>query len=156
MTIDLALLCDAATVDVAGKLNMLGIFDRIHAYEFPAQHGRITLVLRLEARAPDAGHHEVLIRLRTPDGSELLRLDGNLEVGPAPGDEITRIPHVLNLDGVVFPMAGAYAFEIIVNDQILAEVPLALVRHTEGTSPRTPDSMGGLPVVFAPGGPVQA
>ena len=29
MEIDLALLADAATVDVSGKLNILGIFDRI-------------------------------------------------------------------------------------------------------------------------------
>jgi len=156
MTIDLSLLCDAATVDVAGKLNILGVFDRIHALEFPAQHGRVTLVLRLEARAPDAGHHEVLIRLRTPDGGELLRLDGNLEVGPAPGDDVTRIPHVLNLDGVVFPAPGVYHFEIIVDDEILAEIPLNLVRHVEGMGVRGGPPPGGIPVVFAPGGPVQA
>jgi hypothetical protein len=155
MTIDLALLCDAATVDVAGKLNILGVFDRIHAPEFPAQHGRIALVLRLEAEGPDAGVHEVTIRLRTPSGGELLRLDGNLEVGPAAGEFITRIPHVLNLDGVVFPGSGVYAFEIIVDDEVLAEVPLALVGQGEsGGAPRVPSP--GIPVFMGPKGPVQA
>ena len=30
MEIDLALLADAATIDAAGKLNILGVFDRIN------------------------------------------------------------------------------------------------------------------------------
>ena len=39
MEIDLALLADAATIDASGKLNILGIFDRIGVTQFPAQHG---------------------------------------------------------------------------------------------------------------------
>ena len=33
MDVDLALLADAATIDGAGKLNILGIFDRLHTPE---------------------------------------------------------------------------------------------------------------------------
>src|SRR5438132_1558210 len=76
MDIDLALLADAATIDGSGKLNILGVFDRISASAFPAQHGRMAMVLRFSAGLPEAGPHAVGIRLSGPDGQELLRLDG--------------------------------------------------------------------------------
>ena len=41
MEIDVALLADAATIDAAGKINILGAFDRIEVQGFPAQHPRI-------------------------------------------------------------------------------------------------------------------
>lgn len=167
MTIDLSLLCDAATVDAAGKLNVLGVFDRIQAREFPARHGRVCLVIRLAARAGDAGEHTAEIRLVTPDGDDLVRLDGKLQVGPAHGDEVTRIPHVLNLDGLVFPKAGAYSFEIAIDGESLASIPLRLVDATaaggsmggaRGGPPGTGGTVGpeGVPIIFAPGGPAKA
>ena len=57
MRVDLALLADAATVDSAGKLNILGIFDSITSTRFPAKHGLISLVLRFSARSrkPEGG-----------------------------------------------------------------------------------------------------
>jgi hypothetical protein len=157
MKIDLALLCDAATVDASGKLNILGVFDRIHAREFPARHARVCLVLRIAAVGSDAGEHEARIRLVGPDGEDLVRLDGGLQVGPAPTDDTTRIPHVLNLDGLVFPTAGTYRFEVEVDGSAMASLPLQLLRASGG-GPARGGTTGpeGVPIVFAPGGPAQA
>lgn len=166
MKIDLAFLSDAATVDAAGKLSVLGIFDRIHAQEFPARHGRLCLVLRMETHAADAGDRTAEIRLVTPGGEDLVRLDGKIHVGPTLSDLPSRIPQVLNLDGVVFPEAGAYLFEIRIDGDLLATVPLLLqsAAAAEGSGgapggPRGgPASSGpeGVPLYFAPGGPAQA
>jgi hypothetical protein len=158
MTIDLALLCDAATVDPSGKLNVLGIFDRIHSAEFPARHGRLCLVLRLETRAADEGERSALIRLLTPGGEELVRLDGRIQVGPATGDAVSRIPQVLNLDGLVFPEPGTYRFEVAVDGTRLVTLPLILSGgggrpRPDGTPPTGPE---GVPLFFAPGGPAEA
>ena len=103
MEIDLALLADAATIDGSGKLNILGVFDRISASAFPAQHGRMAMVLRFSAGLPEAGPHDVGIRLSGPDGQEVLRLDGEMQLAPGPrsaGGGV-KVPHVLNLDGTV-------------------------------------------------------
>jgi hypothetical protein len=163
MTIDLALICDAATVDGSGKLNVLGVFDRIQAREFPARHGRICLVLRMAARGSDAGEHQAEIRLVNPEGEDLVRLDGNLKVGPAADSGVTRIPHVLNLDGIVFPAPGSHQFEIAVDGEPMATIPLELVAAGGGSGGRggaqgTGGSTGpeGIPIVFAPGGPAKA
>lgn len=162
MELDFAFLADAGVVDASGKLSVLGVFDRIRAHEFPARHGRIALVMRLAARPEDEGQHKVEIRLRGSDGQYLLRLDGEVRVGPgpSPGGEPIRIAQVLNLDGVVFPRPGAYRFEIRIDDELARPVSL-LLEGVEGRGAGRggpPGTIGpeGVPIVFAPGGPAEA
>ena len=134
MEIDLALLADAATIDASGKLNVLGVFDRINASEFPARHGRVALVLRFAAGLHESGEHEVEIVLRGPRDDEKVRLDGTIQFGPGPmqqGGEI-RVPHVLNLDGLVFDEAGRFSFDIRVDDEHLRSVPLTVADQSGG------------------------
>jgi hypothetical protein len=57
MEVDLALLADAATIDASGKLNILGIFDRLTTSSFPTRHPRLSLVLRFSAGVQEVGKH---------------------------------------------------------------------------------------------------
>lgn len=128
MDIDLALLADAATIDAGGKLNILGVFDRLNARSFPARHGRVALVLRFSAGLHEAGEHTVDIVLKDPDGEEVVHLDGQVQLGPGPmhaGGEI-RVPHVLNLDGLVFEQPGRYSFDLRVDGEHLRSVSLTV------------------------------
>ena len=133
MEIDLALLADAATIDASGKLNILGIFDRIGVVQFPAQHGRVTLVLRFTAGTSEIGSHDVHIRMLDPGGAEVLLLNGEMQLvgGPAPGDGI-RVPHILNLDGLVFTRPGMYSFDVKVDGEHHVSLPLS-VEGPQGT-----------------------
>ena len=129
MEIDLALLADAATIDGSGKLNILGVFDRVSAAAFPAQHGRMALVLRFSAGLPEAGPHEVGIRLTDPEGVQVLRLDGEMQLAPGPlsaGGGV-KVPHVLNLDGIVLTRSGHYTFDVSVDDQHHVSIPLNVI-----------------------------
>ena len=127
MEIDLALLADAATIDAAGKLNILGIFDRISVAQFPAQHGRITLVLRFTAGTSEIGSHDVYIRMSDPGGVEVLSLNGEMQLagGARAGDAI-RVPHILNLDGLVFKSPGMYSFDVKVDGEHHVSLPLSV------------------------------
>ena len=127
MEIDLALLADAATIDASGKLNILGIFDRIGVIQFPAQHGRVTLVLRFTAGTSEIGSHDVHIRMSDPGGAEVLSLNGEMQLvgGPSPGDGI-RVPHILNLDGLVFTRPGMYSFDVKVDGEHQVSLPLSV------------------------------
>lgn len=128
MDVDLALLCDAATVDASGKLNILGVFDRIGVSEFPARHGRLSLVVRFRGDVSDVGEHDLAIRLLDPDGEELFSADGKLELGAgahAARDAI-RVPRVLNFDGLVFQAAGRYTFDIAVDGVHEVSIPLTV------------------------------
>ena len=128
MEIDLALLADAATVDVSGKLNILGVFDRIAAPEFPAPHPHLSLILRYSAGLDSAGSHKVEILLRDPDGEEVVRVTGEIHIRPGPpnmGGRV-RVPQVLNLGRLVFPKPGRYAFDVSVDGEHHLSLPLTL------------------------------
>lgn len=127
MQIDLALLADAATVDASGKLNILGVFDRIDAQAFPAQHGRIALVLRFTGDFNDAGQHVLRMRLADPNGQELAAVEGELHLGPPPQPDVPiHIPHIINMDGVVFGTAGTFSFDVYLDGQHEVSVPLTV------------------------------
>lgn len=128
MEVDLAVLADAATVDGSGKLNILGIFDRLGTSSFPTRHARLSLVLRFSAGIHEVGKHEVEIVLNGPDGKELVRIDGemNLSAGPRGVAGGVLVPHVLNLDGLVFPVAGRYSFDVRVDGEHHVSIPLTL------------------------------
>jgi len=128
MEVDLALLADAATIDGSGKLNTLGIFDRLGATSLPTRHPRLTLVLRFSAGVDEIGTHQVGIVLKGPDGQEVLRIDGemNLTGGPHSVAGGVLVPHILNMDGLVFPVAGRYAFDVRVDGEHQVSIPLTV------------------------------
>ena len=129
----MALLADAATIDASGKLNVLGIFDRINVAQFPAQHGRVSLVLRFTAGTSEIGSHDVQIRMSDPDGTEVLSLNGEMQLvgGPTAAEGI-RVPHILNLDGLVFPGAGTYNFDVKVDGEHHVSLPLSVDGPSQG------------------------
>ncbi|MEZ4417302.1 MAG: hypothetical protein R3E10_16220 [Gemmatimonadota bacterium] len=126
MEIDLALLADAATIDAAGKLNILGVFDRLEVQGFPIQHPRISLVLRFQGGLADVGAHDVRLTLRGPKAEEVFTINGQLNVGPGSPEigGIVRLPHIINLDGLVFKSAGSYTFDVFMDGRPLVSVPL--------------------------------
>lgn len=128
MDIDLALLADAATVDASGKLNILGVFDRLGSDTFPARHPRMALVLRFSAGLHETGVHSVEIALVDPDGSEMARMEGEMQLGAGPTAVMdgVRVPHVLYLDGLVFPRPGRYAFDVSVDGERYRSIPLVV------------------------------
>jgi hypothetical protein len=128
MEVDLALLADAATIDGSGKLNILGIFDRLGTSALPARHPHLSLVLRFSAGVHELGRHDVAIVLRAPDGKEVVRIDGemNLSGGVRDVSSGVMVPHILNLDGLVFPTAGRYAFDVLVDGEHHVSIPLTV------------------------------
>ncbi|NIT86119.1 MAG: hypothetical protein GWN82_04155, partial [Gemmatimonadetes bacterium] len=52
-------------------------------------------------------------------GQELVRIDGemNLTAGPRHVSGGVLVPHILNMDGLVFPRAGRYAFDVRVDGE---------------------------------------
>lgn len=135
MTLDLALIADAATVDGSGKLNILGVFDQIAAQEFPARHERMCLVLRFIASPAETGDRTVDVVIRDPEGEELARLSGTVGLGGFSGPDGVRIPQVLHLDGFVFPSPGLYSLDVSIDGDVQETLPLRLSR-----APRIPEA----------------
>jgi hypothetical protein len=121
-------LADYANVSREGKLNILGIFDRINASSVPALHPQMQLVMTLEADRGDADkEHRIEIEMIDADGAKLFSIGGNLKFGPPPPGEHIRINHVVQLNNLRFEHFGNYDFKIFVNKEVRKSVPLSVV-----------------------------
>jgi hypothetical protein len=128
VNVALAVVCDHALIDQSGKLSVIGIFERIWVERFPAVHPRLHLVLRLKGRRTEIGDHPIVIRLLDPDGMEVLRGDGSVQIGePAAGVTEVEAGAVLAFD-VPLEKAGVYGFEIAVDGEVVAGVPVTVAQ----------------------------
>ena len=137
MNVVLAVVCDHALIDQAGKLSVIGIFERIWVERFPAVHPRLHLVLRLKGRRTEIGDHSCEIVLHDPDGREVLRGDGYVQIGEPPAG-VTEVEAgaVLAFD-VPLERAGTYTFDIAIDGEHQAGVPIA-VSQMPAPAPQRP------------------
>ena len=126
MKIDFAVVSDYALVDQYGKLSVMGIFQHIWVPQFPALHPRLHLVLRVKGKRTEIGEHRVRIRFTGDGGNQILSGDGTVNFAEPPAG-VTEIEAgaVLVFD-VPFPHAGQYRFEITVDDERKAAVPITV------------------------------
>jgi hypothetical protein len=125
----MALIADEANISQEGKLNVLGVFDRIAAPTYPMVHPKMVFVFRIEAGYGDGGRAvPVRVRLIDADGEALFEAGGEI-VAPEvePGDFATA-HQLFNLLGVRFPQPGMYKFVINLGDLAPHETPVAAVQ----------------------------
>lgn len=127
MDVNLAVCCDAANVSREGKLNLLGIFNSIHAATFPCTHPHLCLVLRVEAGLGEEGAHPIEIKLADEDGHEIFKVTGQLALqGARPGRPMTA-QTVMDINHFQIPRPGTYSFEIFIDNRHQRSVALHVV-----------------------------
>ena len=135
MHLDFAVVADYALVDQAGKISVLGIFQHIWVQQFPAMHPRLHLVLRLKGKRTEIGEHGVRIRLADEQGTEVLGGSGSVTFAEPPAG-ITEIEAaaILVFD-VPFPHPGVYRFDITIDGERAAEVPITVSQMPQPQAP---------------------
>lgn len=129
MRVTLAVLADYANITKEGKLNILGIFDVIHAQNFPVIHPQMQLVMRFEADIAEAGKtKKVEIKLMDADGKIPFVLGGEFTLGQGQPGEVMGSNHILTINMMKFENPSNYEFKILINDELKAEVPLKVVK----------------------------
>ncbi len=140
MQVKLAVLADYANVTAEGKLNILGIFDRINVHDVPAVHPQMHLILRLEAHSAERGRTQnIEIRLYDPDGQTVFEVRGDMVPQGGPGQTIAT-NQILTLNNLQLNKTGGYTFVIFVNNDLKSEVPLGVELGAEAT-PATGDGV---------------
>jgi hypothetical protein len=147
MKVTLAVLADYANVSQEGKLNIMGIFNQLSTGRFPVAHPSMNLVLRLSAHPIEFGRPQaVRVALAGPDGEKIFELGGDITVQGEPGQTVYS-DQILTLNNLVFPKAGDYSFDVLVNNNHEASVPLkvtAIAADTrEGQADAPEDVSGG-------------
>jgi hypothetical protein len=130
MTIQVAVLCDAAT-EYNGKLNLLGTFDTIYAPNLPALHPQCSVAIRIAFDRMEEGPHHLEIHFVDEDGHPILRpTEAPVEVAfPADATFISR-NFIVNIQQLKFDKIGLYSVNLVMDDRQLCSIPLA-VKHLD-------------------------
>lgn len=129
MKLTVLTLADYVNTAEGGKLNILGIFDKIGAKEFPTRHGPMTIVLRFLCDYADSEEEPtVKIQLEAPSGKKLVDVTVKIRIPTMQPGQPATVNQVLQLVGVEFKQSGTYPIRVYVEDELAGEIPLLLVR----------------------------
>jgi len=121
----LFLAADHANITGDGKLNVMGIFNEIFSYNFPARHSSMHLVGKLGAELGEYGQtRNFTIKLLDEDANQVMDITGQFDI---PNGERGRKPEVnliLELKDVVFPKPGIYQFVLLIDKDHKCELSL--------------------------------
>jgi hypothetical protein len=125
MRLRYALVADYANVTGDGKPNVVGITDRLYAYQFPALHRELYVVNGIETDNDDEGTtQEILVTVIDPDGRVLAEIRGSLEIN-GPKQTLHQLHCIRDL---TFAAPGNYQVNIHYNGQQVAEYGIELVQ----------------------------
>lgn len=125
MEVALALLADYANVTKEGKLNLLGLFDRINASSLPWTHPQMQLVLSLEATPAEwDSSKKVEIKLLDADGTMKLTIGSDLKVPKGEAGRNVLINSIIGINNLRFDTEGDYAFHILIGEDDKKVIPL--------------------------------
>ena len=126
MEIEIFTLADFAQENQS-KLTVVGTFDSINSRQFPTQHPSCSIACRLRFSSKEAGEHQFKLRLINAGGKEIIPpVEGNIQIGQAPGVDITSINIVINFNQLQFEQAGRYSFELYIDGDWKSGLPLFL------------------------------
>lgn len=140
MHVSFILFADAANISQEGKLNILGVFDAVHAGPLPAVHPRATVVVRLKASAADVGTHPLTLRWINPRGMELWSSTAELAIQQPPvGTAELDMPVIVQLD-LPLDVPGEYRMAAALHDRVEGEARL----HVHTAAPLPPPPPGAM------------
>ena len=113
-------LCDFAAPGQGSKPNLMGVFDRIGAQRFPAQHLFMVLAVELTGEPHETGHIATSI---SDTGGRVILDTGDQPVSIS---DAGKANHYQNFLGMVFPSAGIYSINIRLDGQPATRLPLTL------------------------------
>lgn len=133
MEVQVAVLCDSAS-NYHGKLCVLGTFDTLYTTALPAVHPHCSIALRLVFRDEDVGDSRLRLRLIDEDGINKLPDDigADVHVQLPPDMYFFSKNLVFNLQQMTFDKTGQYSIDILLNDKIIARIPLQVVLKPAG------------------------
>jgi len=125
MHIEAFCLCDAATVDIAGKLNILGAFDTVSSAKMPAVYPHCSVALRIRFDNIEKGEHKVSVNFVDMDGKHIVpSASGIIHINFPKEQRSGSANLVLNLQQLKLETFGEYAIDLAVDNRKEASLPL--------------------------------
>ncbi len=123
------LFCTDASAGPDGKLNIHGVFNDLHAPDFPARQDRMVLAGIVEWDRHEQGRIPFRIDLTDPEGMSIFTIEGHTDVEPQPPSKApAKTQFVLPLKNVMFPAPGRYQIRMDFNGKEIAGPSMHLMR----------------------------
>jgi hypothetical protein len=131
MKVEIFTLCDAATIDAGGKLNILGSFDRLNAKEVPVIHPQCALAIKLRFERVEEGQKRMRIAFVDSDGASVMQtLNATTQVRFGPNDSTASASLALVIQQLKLPAFAEYSIDLAVDDRHEASIPLLVTPIT--------------------------
>ena len=125
MQIEVFVLCDAATADPLGKLNLLGTFDTIWVKEIPTIYPQCTIALRIRFERIERGEHKVIVQFVDADGRNVISPAQGIITIDFPDEQSSGSANlILNIQGLKLERLGEYSIDLAIDGQQRASLPL--------------------------------
>lgn len=125
MKLRFSLIADFANVTSDGKLNALGITDRLFASHFPAIHRELYVLNSLETEPEDDPEVMVQVYVINPDGRTIAEIEGRITLEPGRKQVINQVHCFRDLH---FVSPGAHQVNLMLNGEVVCELQLELVQ----------------------------
>ena len=136
MDVEIFALCDAAT-DAAGKLNILGAFDKIGAQDLPVVYPRCSVALRIRFDRIEHGIHRIRINIIDADGQSIMApFDNEINIS-FPGEMQSLCANiVLQINGLKFEKLGQYAIDMAIDGRHEKSLPIYILKARKPRPPQ--------------------
>lgn len=114
--------CDKAFLSQDGKLNLIGIFNKINANNFPAIHSELFVIVSIKN---GQGLYDGRIAIEAPSEGIIADAKGQINIGVEGGTGNI----ITNFRNIVFPSAGKYKIKVFIKDELLEEDYLFLTKE---------------------------
>ncbi|MDP2167250.1 MAG: hypothetical protein Q8J64_02830 [Thermodesulfovibrionales bacterium] len=133
LKVSMAVVADAANISQEGKLNICGIFNSVTVHQLPAVHPWMVLVFEIEGDRSDAhAEHKMKLDMIDADGASVLPpIEGEIKFGQVASGGTIRAPQILNIANIQFKKFGRHDIKIILNGEVMAEVPINVIEHAK-------------------------
>ena len=121
-----------------GKLNILGVFDRIYLTAVPKQYRGFTVIAQVVAETEDGlGRHRLGLRLVRPTSQTTLEIGGDADIamGGSPMG-LASVRFVAGLHNVDFYEYGRHRLQLLADGNVIAELPFGVDPPPAASQPR--------------------
>ena len=130
MRVEIFTLCDAATLDAAGKLNILGSFDHLNAREEPVVHPQCALAIKLRFERIEEGQKQIRIAIVDQDGASVMsNVEATTQVRFQDNDPSAAVSLALNIQQLRLPRFDEYSIDLAIDGRQEASIPLFVRRR---------------------------
>lgn len=124
MKVEIFNLCDFASADIGGKLNIIGVFDTIWARGKPITYGMFTIVARIRFEKIEEGTKKIKISVVDADGNPVMPVIETQIPVRIPTLSPTATAQVVSLvSQIKLPNFGEYSVDLAIDGRQEAALP---------------------------------